>query len=97
MQQFASLAEHGRQALAVGDRARLHQLINANFDLRRQICDLHPHHVAMIETARSVGVSAKFCGSGGAIIGTWENEAQLEQLRLAMAPLDCEVCCPRIV
>ena len=34
----------------------------------------------MIETARDCGASAKFAGSGGAIIGTCQNEDVFEQL-----------------
>lgn len=96
MRQFAELAVAGRAALLNRDWTTLDELINANFDLRRQVCDLHPHHLAMIEAARSVGVSAKYCGSGGAIIGTWRHHDQLEQLRRVLHPLTCEVIRPEI-
>lgn len=97
MRQFAELAERGRTAIQQGDFAELHQLIDANFDLRRQICDLHPHHVEMIETARAVGASAKFCGSGGAIIGTCHSPDQRRELQIAMAQIDCEVITPQVI
>lgn len=74
MTHFASLAAEGRAALLRRDGARLAQLINENFDTRRRICKLPPWQVQMVEVARQCGASAKFAGSGGAIIGTYEGE-----------------------
>jgi glucuronokinase len=34
----------------------------------------------MVETARSVGASAKFTGSGGAIVGLYQDEAMFARL-----------------
>ena len=34
----------------------------------------------MVERARSTGASAKFCGSGGAIVGTYDDEAAYARL-----------------
>jgi glucuronokinase len=96
MKQFADLATEGRSAWQRSDWSRLSELINANFDLRRSICHLHPHHVEMIETARAAGVSAKFCGSGGAIIGTIADSAQFERLRQAMTAIGCHTIRPKI-
>src|SRR5207244_523107 len=70
MGKFAALAAQAREALLAGDAERLAQLMNANFDTRRSIYQLPAAQVEMVEVARSVGASAKFAGSGGAIIGT---------------------------
>ncbi|MEZ6096164.1 MAG: hypothetical protein R3C03_18385 [Pirellulaceae bacterium] len=96
MESFAELAEQGKQALIAGDHERVHDLINANFDLRRSICNLHPLHIQMIETARSVGASAKFCGSGGAIIGTCTGPDNFTKLKEKLAQIDCETLRPTI-
>ncbi len=51
--------------------------MNANFDLRRQIYGdpaIGDRNVEMIELARSLGMPAKFCGSGGAIITVCEDD-----------------------
>ena len=79
MNSFGSLAEQGRAALLSGDHRKLAALINQNFNLRRSICQIHRDHQQMVECARSLGASAKFCGSGGAIIGTL-SDASLDDL-----------------
>ena len=63
----------------MGDADRLGQLMDENFDTRRSIYNLSPWQVQMVETARRCGASAKFAGSGGAIIGTYRDEAMFEQ------------------
>lgn len=80
MRHFADLAEQGRSALFQGDTLRLAALINENFDTRRRICRLPPWQIQMVETARQCGASAKFAGSGGAIIGTYDGPAMFEEL-----------------
>ncbi len=96
MQRFAELAEDGKRALETGDQQSLHHLINANFDLRRSICRLNPTHVQMVETARRVGAAAKFCGSGGAIVGTYADEEMFGRLVAAMNDLDCHTFVPNL-
>ncbi|MFN6109022.1 MAG: mevalonate kinase [Planctomycetota bacterium] len=91
MQEWASLAESGKAAIAARDWERLDQLMNRNFDLRRAVCPLNPRHVAMVEAARSAGCSAKFSGSGGAIVGTYRTPDDLAALRSALEPLACVV------
>lgn len=96
MKRFAELAERGRQALLEKDWGTLNQLMNANFDLRRSILKLAPEHVEMVERARRVGVSAKFAGSGGAIVGICPDEETFEKLRAEMAAIQCDVIRPKI-
>jgi glucuronokinase len=50
----------------------------------------------MVATARSVGASAKFTGSGGAIIGTYDDEAMLLALRRALGAIRVDVVVPSI-
>ena len=85
-----------RQALAAGDADRLSRLIDANFDLRRSICRLPAGQVRMIETARRCGASAKFAGTGGAIIGTYPDDAVYQRLRTELAAIGCRVFRPTI-
>jgi glucuronokinase len=96
MEQWAELAREGKTVLLRGDQTRLAELIDANFDLRRRMCRLNPHHVEMVETARSVGCSAKYCGSGGAIIGTYADEAVYTRLVSTMHSIGCIVVKPQI-
>jgi glucuronokinase len=97
MKTWASYAEQGRAALESGDRKRLHELIDANFDLRARIYKLDQGNLEMIRTARSVGASANFAGSGGAIVGTYENDVMFNWLVEKMNPLGVKVIKPRVV
>ncbi len=97
MQAFAELALRARNAIFRGDGATLSRLIDRNFDLRRSICRLPVDHVQMVEQARACGASAKFSGSGGAIIGTYADEATYERLRTSLGRIGCRVLKPTIV
>lgn len=91
MKQFAQFAFQGKQALESGDYKALNTLIDANFDLRRSICKLPSGQVEMIETARRCGASAKFAGSGGAIVGLYPSAKRLETLKSALNAIGCTV------
>lgn len=94
MQGFASLAEQGREVLLAGDRERLGELIDNNFDIRYQLYRLPKWQVQMVEQARACGASAKFAGSGGAIIGTYQDQAMYQELCTKMAQIGSEVIKP---
>lgn len=81
MRQWARMAEEGRAALLAGDTRRFGQLIDDNFDLRAEVTELSPQNRTMVEAARSLGATAKFAGSGGAIMGTYRDEEHFEALR----------------
>ncbi len=96
MQTFAGLAQQARGAILNRDTPLLAKLIDTNFDTRRSICQLHSGHVEMIERARATGASAKFAGSGGAIVGTYTDDAMFAALQQALAPIQCVVFKPII-
>ena len=99
MDQFASYAVEARRALKCGDTDRLRELIDANFDTRASICRLHDEHVKMIEAARSVGASAKYAGSGGAIVGTYKDAEMYDRLRRkieGLTSIKCRVFKPTV-
>jgi glucuronokinase len=93
---FADIAARGRDALLAGDRAELHRLANLNFDTRRSIFNLAPWQIAQVETARSCGASAKFAGSGGTIVGFYDDDAMLARLRDALGAQHSRVVVPTI-
>ncbi len=97
MKHFAEIASQGRAAILHREADRLAQLINENFDTRRSIYNIAPWQVQMVETARACGASAKFAGSGGAIIGTYRDEAMFERLSEAMAKIGCATIKPEIL
>lgn len=96
MQKYRELTDRGREALLSGDWETLSQVMDANFDLRRTIMNIAPENLRMVEVARSVGVSAKFAGSGGAILGVYKDGRQYQQLSDALANLRCTVLRPMI-
>ena len=96
MKIWASFAERGRQALVDGDRAALHELIDANFDLRARLYQLDRGNLEMIRLARSTGASANFAGSGGAIVGLYDGEEMFTRLVTALEPAGIAVIKPRI-
>jgi glucuronokinase len=97
MRTFAGLAAEAREALAAGDHARLARLMDTNFDTRRSIYQLPAGQVEMIDKARRVGASAKFAGSGGAILGTYRDEAMYADLQRELGAIGCVVVKPQIV
>ena len=80
MQLWAEIAEQGRKALVDGDTDNLGRLVDANYDLRSRIYRISPGNQEMVETAREAGATAKFAGSGGAIVGTYRDEGHLQAL-----------------
>ncbi len=94
MRRFAELAEEGRKALLVGNVERLGALIDENFDTRRQLYHLPAWQAQMVETARTCGASAKFAGSGGAIIGVYKDQAMYQKLCAQMAQIGSKVITP---
>ena len=96
MKHFAELAAAAREALIDRDAERLSCLMDENFNTRRSIYNLPLWQVQMIETARACGASAKFAGSGGAIIGTYRDEAMFEKLGRELGALHSRVIKPQI-
>ena len=97
MAQFARLAADAREALIQGDVVEFGRLLDANFDLRQSICRLPAGQVEMVERARRAGASAKFAGSGGAIIGTYPDDATFARLKTDLATIGCAVFRPQIL
>lgn len=97
MKTWGSYTVQFKKALQKNDHKTLHNLINANFDLRRSIITVTKGNIDMVEAARSVGASAKFTGSGGAIIGTYEKEKMYENLVKTLEKINIEVIQPNIV
>ncbi len=91
MQKFAALTVEARTAIAEGEHQRLATLIDENFDTRQSICQLPTGQVRMVELARAAGASAKFAGSGGAIVGTYTDASMLAELEAILSPAGCQV------
>lgn len=97
MYQWANLAQRVRDMLIEGRGREIGPLLNENFDLRRRLYKISQGNLDMVETARDCGASAKFTGSGGAIVGTYEDDAMFERLRTALEPQQVTVIRPQVV
>jgi len=96
MAAWASYAERGRAALLAGRREEFGQLIDANFDLRARIYRIGEGNLEMIRLARAAGATANFAGSGGAICGTYADEAMFNSLRESLGAIGVGVIKPLI-
>ena len=96
MKIWAGYAEQGRAALLARDYGKLDELINANFDMRRKIYSVSAGNLEMVDTARTVGATSKFAGSGGAIVGTYTDENMYQKLQKALSAIGVAVIKPRI-
>jgi glucuronokinase len=97
MRRFAKIAACGRDALLGADTDAFAALVDENFDTRRSIYNLPPWQIQMVEAARECGASAKFAGSGGAIVGTYQGEEMFERIERALASLESRTIKPRVV
>jgi glucuronokinase len=86
MATFAGYAQEAKDVLKKKDHKRFGELMNMNFDLRRKIYGdkvIGEESLRMIEIARKLGATSKFPGSGGAVIGMYEDENHYEILKEA--------------
>ena len=97
MKRWAQITEEFKTAMEKGDNQQMHDLINENFDLRRNLIPISSGNIEMVELARSTGASAKFTGSGGAIIGTYTDEIMYNRLHDLMNNNEIEVIKPNII
>jgi len=84
MKTFADYAQKARDALLNKDYETFGELIEKNFNLRWNLYGdtaIGDDNLEMIKIARLNGSPAKFCGSGGAIMGMYKTEEQFESLQ----------------
>ncbi len=95
--QIAECAALGKTALTEGRPDDLHELMNRNFDLRCEIYNVSDSNKELIKAARSCGASAKFAGSGGTIIGTYQDDDMLNRLFVELRKHNARVVKPFVV
>lgn len=99
MKEWAALTDIVKDAIEKRDYSSIGTHLNRNFDLRCEVCRnaISEENHRMVSLARSCGASAKFTGSGGAIIGTYEDEAMYTRLKKKLAENGIKVIRPDIV
>jgi glucuronokinase len=96
IRELADVAEEGKQAILNRDYTTLNRLINHNFDLRCRIMNISESNMEFVRIARTSGVSAKFSGSGGAIIGMYPDDETLSKLVVNLKKINARVIKPFI-
>lgn len=96
MEEWAGLAQQVHDLLVDGRGKEIGPYLDENFDLRRRIYRISDGNLRVIEAARAAGASAKFTGSGGAIVGTYEGDAMFANLKGALEALGMSVFKPVI-
>jgi glucuronokinase len=96
LSQIADCAEKGKHAIIKKDYETLNELVNLNFDLRRKIMNISESNMELVNTARNCGASAKFSGSGGAIIGLYKDDNMLQKLIIDLKKINARVIKPYI-
>ena len=97
IRELADVAVEGRQALLNRDYKTLNQLIDHNFDLRCKIMNISESNMEFVRVARASGVSAKFSGSGGAIIGMYPDDETLSKLMVNLKKINARVIKPYVI
>jgi glucuronokinase len=97
MRFWAELTDKARAALEGGRVDDLSRLLDANFDRRGDIYRLSDGNLRMVRIARECGVSAKFTGSGGAIVGVCPCETVFAELKRRLEDYQVRVIRPNIV
>jgi glucuronokinase len=97
MDAIAENARHFRQAMEAGDLDEMDRCINRNFDLRSRIYRINDLNRRLIRTARDLGASSKFCGSGGAVVGICRDDEAFRRLQEAYRAIGATILRPRVV
>lgn len=93
---WCGMTDDVRRLLESGRGAEIGELMDRNFDTRAGLGGVNEGNLELVRLARSVGVSAKLTGSGGAIIGTYRDEAMLDELRKVCGSRNVRVIIPDI-
>ncbi len=98
MKYWAQLTTKMKQCLLQNNKENnFSDLINANFNRRKKIYKISAPNLNMVDVARNIGASAKFTGSGGAIVGSYQGEEMFKKLKSEFSAINVRVIKPRIV
>ncbi len=96
IERWAQLTHEFRALLPAGDLEALSALLDENYDLRASLYDVGDGNRDLVATARKHGASAKFAGSGGAIVGLLEDPQAFEHMRAEFDARGVRAFRPRI-
>ncbi|MBN2310227.1 MAG: GHMP kinase [Candidatus Hydrogenedentes bacterium] len=96
MKDFAGYADEVRSLLVAGRGDAIGPWLDRNFDRRRSLYNISPGNLELIERARAAGAHCKFSGSGGAIVGTYADEAAFARIQAAFEDTSTVVLKPTV-
>ncbi len=94
MVEFARYAQEVHDLLVAERGSEIGPWMDRNFDLRSSLYDVGEGNREMVASARSVGAHAKLAGSGGAIVGSYNDGEMYQNLESVFA--DTGVCLLRL-
>jgi len=83
MRKKAALVDEALEVLRKGQPQALGPILSRDFDLRKSVYNISPENLRLIEIAREQDTHAKQTGSGGAAIGTYQDEEHFKRLQQA--------------
>ncbi|HOH43034.1 MAG TPA: GHMP kinase, partial [Candidatus Hydrogenedentes bacterium] len=96
MEALGECARQARDLLLAGKGTEIGPLFDRNFELRCSIFKVDQRNKDMITCAKALGAHAKLAGSGGAIIGIYEDEAMYQALAEAFQKEGIAIFKPQI-
>lgn len=97
MKYWADLTEQVKALLLGHQPEKIGALMDKSFDKRKEIYRIGEGNLRMVEMARSVGASATFTGSGGAIVGVYKDDDMYQRLVWRLSEIGVKVFKPIIV
>jgi glucuronokinase len=97
MKYWADLTEQVKALLLGHQPDKIGALMDKSFDKRKEIYRIGEGNLRMVEMARSVGASATFTGSGGAIVGVYKDDDMYQRLVWRLSEIGVKVFKPIIV
>ncbi|MCL4140619.1 UNVERIFIED_CONTAM: hypothetical protein GTU68_037756 [Idotea baltica] len=90
LRSLASLVVEGEAALRWGNNERFAELLAENMRLRKLLGPIPAVQLELVEAAERCDASATFAGSGGAVVGVYDDDDHLRLITGSMAAIDAQ-------
>ncbi len=97
IREWAGMAQAARDLISAGRGGEIGPLLNEAFDLRARLIRISPGNLELVQRGRDLGAFTQFCGSGGAVIGTYDGDpGRLERIRFSYSQMGAQLLVPRV-
>jgi glucuronokinase len=98
MKRWAELTQQARDLIVAGRGREIGPHMDANYDLRASLIPISPGNRQLVAAGRGLGAAVNFAGSGGAVVGCYDGDAErLARLRAAYEAMGATLIVPEIV